>query len=219
MKNTRKVVALVLALVMVFALSATAFAATPNHTVAVTIKLYGDEAYTENVTTEEIATLADGAEHLFDVPDYAEPDVPDGYTAADALIALYMKLYGYGPGEASDIGTDEVDYHWSYTSKPVEFAGWGLYFETYEGLSSDAGKYYYVGTSVNDEGETVYLYYWEGETWNFYINGEDEPTDWTSSHYAFDTLTSIQFDYNMTKTAVFESDTFIPGAETAPSGN
>ena len=211
MKRTMKRFAgMFLALAMMLSLSATAFAAT-NNTVPVSIKMYGEEAYTANVTTADIASRCkDGAEHLYDIPSNVTGQLAE-YTAADALIAAYMMTYG------NSFTDDQLKWHWDETTTPVEFAGWGLYFDTYDGLSSDDGNYYYVGTRVNDKGETVYHYYWEGDTWNFYINGSNEPTDWTSAHYAFADLTSIQFEYNTTRTE-FDSETYFP-ANPAPSGN
>lgn len=60
----KKFTAVILALVMIFAMSANAFAA-GNSTTSVEIQMYGEEAYTVSVTDQDISSLCGNASHLY----------------------------------------------------------------------------------------------------------------------------------------------------------
>lgn len=209
-KKSSRIWSLLLVLAMVMGLSLNAFAA-DNHTATVEIQMYGGTVYTETVTTQDIEDECNGQQHLYlidDVPVDERGKLLTEYTAADALIEAYILRYHSKPD------TDQVDYTWYYNNEPAGHEGWGLYFNVFEGMSSSSvGTYYYVGSRV-ENGQTIYTYYWEGESWNLYINGEK--ADLYSSEYAFDTCNTIAFDYNVTRSETFDTTTSIPGAEPAP---
>lgn len=212
MKKNRNVAALVLALVLAFSMSVSAFAA-GNGTTSVEIQLYGEEAYSVPVTAQDISALCGSEPHLYDVPNYVT-DALTSYTPADALIAAYMMAYGIN--NASDIGEDVIAYAWYDVSEKDEPTHYGLNFSTYEGLSADAsGQYYLVSTRYGEDGTAYYTYYWEGDAWNLYINGT--LAEAYSSEYALSDVSSIRFDYNTVTSETFETDTLIPGALPAPN--
>lgn len=207
----KKFTAVILALVMIFAMSANAFAA-GNSTTSVEIQMYGEEAYTVSVTDQDISSLCGNASHLYTVPTHVT-DALTSYTPADALIAAYMLTYDIN--NTSDIGEDVISYAWHDVSEENEPTHYGLYFATYEGLSADAGQYYLVSTRYDEEGTAYYTYYWAGDAWNLYINGAF--AEEYSSEYDLSNVSSIRFDYNTVTSETFETTTPISGALSAPN--
>lgn len=207
----KKFAAVTLALSMVFAMSANAFAV-GNSTTSVEIQWYGEEAYTVSVTNQDISSRCGSESHLYEVPTYVT-DALTSYTAADALIAAYMMTYNIN--DASTIGADTIDYAWYDVSEEDEPTHYGLYFATYEGLSADAGQYYLVSTRYAEDGTAYYTYYWAGDAWNLYINGTS--AEEYSSEYDLSDISSIRFDYNTVTSETFETTTPITGALSAPN--
>ena len=195
MKKFKKAIVLMMAIAMVFAMSATAFAAEDG--VNVKIQMYGETYIEETVNASQIAAnLPAGQNHLYTVPAGATHD--DDYTAADAMIQAYVNFYGNMPDSS------QVSYYWS----DLEPAG--IFFTVYDGISADAGNYYFVGTSVNEEGETLYEYYWAGDSWTLYIDGDMAGT--AASNYKMADISEVVFDYNTVTTENFTTTTEIPGA-------
>lgn len=198
-KQIKKIFAVVMALTMVFAMSASAFAAESG--VDVTIKMDGEVAYpTVTVTADQIAGHAGTNGHIYST-EGASAAVPKiGYTAADAMIEAWLQLNGSGV-----LLEDEILTGWDNSAEHP-----GLFFTTYAGLSSDAGDYYLV-ESYQENGKTMYKYYWRGYTWNLYINGSTKPADFYATEYSVSNTSSIDFDYALTKSAEFATDYYIPG--------
>ena len=161
-KQMKRIFAVVMALTMVFAMSASAFAAESG--VNVSIQMYGEEYINATVSASDIAEhVKTGSTHLYDTTG-ASADVPNvGYTAADALIEAWYQGYGIDSYDA-----DQIAYYWD--NHPVEGLP-GLTFTTFDGLESGTkGKYYFVETTEDANGNTLYWYYWEGDTWNLSID-------------------------------------------------
>ena len=152
-RQMKKGLAIVLALVMVFAMTATAFAADSG--VNVTVKMYGQTYITDTISAAEISARAGSASHLYSTTG-ASASVPNvGYTAADALIEAWYQKYNL-----SSYSDDQILIGWD--NNPAVGAP-GLYFTTYDGMSSDAGSYYYVGPTTDGK----YEYYWRGDSSNY----------------------------------------------------
>ena len=181
-RTMKKGLAIVLALAMVFAMTATAFASSSG--VTVNVLMYGDttEPYiSQTVSAADIAGYANGASHLYSTTG-ASTDVPNiGYTAADAL---YGAWYKDNNGTAPD--SDQVNIGWD--NDPKEGLP-GAYFTVYGGMSADAGTYYYVGMTADGK----YEYYWRGDSWNLYINGNLATAYATS--YALSNISSVASVY------------------------
>lgn len=212
-KIGKKIVALVMAMVMTLAMCTSVFAST-NNTVNVDIQWEGTSMFgDQNLNLNYIQSLVpSGQNHIYNVPAGVN-NQNNGLTAADALLAMENYINGA-------ITSDVVDYSWDYIDsetgqiKPDA----GLYFTLYEGISADAGNYYFVRTEpmtvTNENGEpetkTAYYYYWGGNTWNLYIDGI------LSNAYASSCLlnnsNSVVFNYKYTTTEEFYVFSPIPGA-------
>ena len=203
-KNSRRIVAVMMALVLsmatMFAMTTSVFAA--GGSTNVQIQMYGDTYINENVTDAQIAASAGASGHLYTIPDGLTQ--PAAYTAADAMMQAYTNFYG-------SFDATQVAYGWDTSWAGHE----GLFFTTYDGMSSDAGNYYLVRT-YTDAGKTMYEYYWEGDSWNLYTNGSTVPTTEYASRYDLANVTSIVFDYNTTRSENFTTDYYIPGSLPAP---
>ncbi len=208
MKNFKKILSIVMVLVMVFAMTATAFAT--NSGVTVNVLMYGDstEPYiSQTISAAEIAGYAQGASHLYSTTG-ASSSVPSiGYTAADAL---YGAWYKSNNGIAPD--SDQVNIGWD--NNPEEGLP-GAYFTVYDGMSADAGTYYYVGMTADGK----YEYYWRGDSWNLYIDGNLATAYATS--YAVSNISSVVFDYNTTRSDNFTLTYYMqcPNASEDPYNN
>lgn len=162
--------------------------------------MYGDTSYpmvSQTVSAADITGyLAEGKTHLYDTTG-ASASVPNvGYTAADVLYAGWQKQYGAAADSSQiDIGWDNAP----DTGAP------GAYFTVYGGMSADAGNYYYVG--MTEDG--LYEYYWRGDSWNLYIDGQLAQMYATS--YAVSNISSVVFDYNTTRSENFTLDYYIQG--------
>lgn len=227
MKMTKKILALVMAVAMLFSLcmfSANAY--DNNGYVNVEIQLYGSYAWDISLTQTMIAAYKGrdvapvspytaNPDHIYYVPDAANPS-DDPYTTAltatDAILAAYLETYG--PYSAS-----QVHYTWYENS-----GNWGVYFDCYEGLTPDLVGQYYIVDSWYANGKWYYEYYWEGEAWILYINGVK--TSLFSSEYELGTSytefsnaqpTSIVLDYNFERSGNFVTNTYIPSAIPAPA--
>ena len=199
-RQMKKGLAIVLALVMVFAMTATAFAADSG--VNVTVKMYGQTYITDTISAAEISARAGSASHLYSTTG-ASASVPNvGYTAADALIEAWYQYYNL-----SSYSDDQILIGWD--NNPAVGAP-GLYFTTYDGMSSDAGSYYYVGPTTDGK----YEYYWRGNSWTLYIDNTN-PADFYASSYGIATTSSIVFDYNSVKSDNFTLDYLIPNCPNA----
>lgn len=208
MKKTKRIAALVLALVLAFALSASAFA-----TNTVTVSVYWEDVldYTTTVSTSEIDALCGNNDHLYALPQ-GTVTYPSTYTAADALIASYLKNY-----QQSSYTSDEIDYAWYQTNYPSTPAHYGLYIDCFEGLRYDTiGTYYQLGDPVwnSDLAAWVYTYYWVGDGWSLKINGQ--LAAYYASEYDFDDISCITFTYGPIRSDNFESTTVISGAIYVP---
>lgn len=240
MKTTKKILALVMAVAMLFSLcmfSASAYDI--DGYVNVEIQIYDDYAWDIDLDYATIAAWIGNdaepptAEQLED-PNYV-PNVSDEHvyyvktgatynhsslTVTDAILAAYLEMYG-------EYDEDQVHYNWYYNENPVTHGySWGVYIDTFEGLTDDSytasGTYYFMGT-VQDGGVTKYQYYWVGDGWNLTINGAE--TMLYSSEYELDEEYS-EFDNAQPQTIVLnyttlQSDPFltnqpIPGASPAP---
>lgn len=192
-----KVLVLALALVMVFTMTASAFASTASVNVA--IKMYGENYITANVSAADIAARANGAAHLYSMEGASE-DVPNvGYTVADALIEAWYDYYEeYGVTSYEGI----ITYGWD--NNPVE-GDPGMYFDMFDGMSSDAGSYYFVGMTSDG----LYKYYWRGDSWTLYIDGSSTPADEYSTSHGISTTSSVVFDYNSVRSEDFTLDYYI----------
>ncbi len=195
----RKGLAVAMALTMVFAMSTSSFADTDG-SVNVQIQMQGETYIDENVTAADIQSNLGTQNHLYNVA----ADQTTDLNAADAIIQAWYAFFG-----ADSYDNTQISYGWDTSSEPN-----GLYFITYDGISADTGNYYLVGTSVNDEGQTVYEYYWEGNSWTLYIDGQ--MADNYASSYKLDEVSDITFDYNTVRTEIFETTTAISGALPAP---
>lgn len=196
-KNFKKILSIVMILTMVFAMSATAFAS--NSGVNVTVKMYGEPYITDTISAAEIEDRADGASHLYSTTG-ASANVPNvGYTAADALIEAWYQFYGL-----NSYGSNQITYGWD--NDPNE-GDPGLYFETFDGMSSDAGNYYYVGMTSDG----LYEYYWRGDSWTLYINGSSTPATTYATSYGMSTTSSVEFDYNSVRSDNFTLDYYMSG--------
>ena len=202
-RTMKKGLAIVLALVMVFAMTATAFAA--NSGIDVTIKMDGGVAYpTMTVTSAQIADriahIPNRTNHLYD-DSAASATVPNvGYTVADALIEAWLQVNGSG-----QLLTDEIATGWDNIAEHP-----GMFFSTYAGMSSNDGKYYLVD-SYQQNGKTMYKYYWRGYTWTMYINGATAPALYYATEYGISNTSSVDFDYALTKSDNFTVDYYIQG--------
>lgn len=184
-------------LTMVFAMSATAFAS--NSGVNVTVKMYGEPYITDIISAAEIEDSAAGASHLYSTTG-ASANVPNvGYTAADALIEAWYQFY-----ELNSYGSNQIAYGWD--NDPDE-GDPGLYFETFDGVSSDAGNYYYVGMTSDG----LYEYYWRGDSWTLYINGSSTPATAYATNYGVSNTSSVVFDYNSVRSENFTLDYYMSG--------
>jgi hypothetical protein len=211
MKNFKRIAAIVLAVAMIFALSASAFAT--GH--SVTVSVYWEDVldYSIDVDASDIETLCDNNAHLYTVTYPNNVTYPTTYTAADALLASYLKNY-----EQSSFTSDEIDYAWYQTNYPNSPAHYGLYISRFEGLEYDAvGTYYLVeGLHYSEElQDYAYTYYWVGDGWSLNIDGT--LAEYYPSEYTFDEISSITFTYMPIRSDNFESTTYIPGALPAPN--
>lgn len=210
MKTMKKAWALVLALVMVFSLSATAFATGT----AVPVEIEGiPGAFTQQVTAADIAGLcSDDADHLYTLPDDAT-DALTGYTVADALIAAYMMENDIDSVEDLE-DSGKISTAWYNTAPEGQPAHYGLYFTQYAGKASGTGAYYYVSQRTED-GKTYYTYNWKGNSWTLSVNGS--VANEYASEYLLSAVTSISFNYEATETGNFETTTYIADAIGIPS--
>ena len=206
-RTMKKGLAIVLALVMVFAMTATAFASSSG--VNVSVQMGGTEYFGESVSAADIAGYLEANQtHLYST-DGASSLVPNvGYTAADALIAAWYKFY-----ECSAYDSSQIAYYWDNAPKKGLP---GLAFTTYDGLSSE-GKYYFVETSTDAQGKTLYWYYWEGDAWNLYIDNIPFKDVQYSTSYGVNSISNVVFDYNTTRSEIFSTSDPIPNAEPAPA--
>lgn len=209
-KRSRRIIAVMMAMVMtmamMFAMTTTSFAT--DGSVNVKIQMYGETYIDETVTDAQIAANVGASGHLYTVP--AGITQPAGYTAADALMQAYTNFYG-------SFDATQVAYGWDTSWAGHE----GLYFTTYDGMSGDAGKYYFVrsyeGTDEDGNAVTYYEYYWQGDSWNLYINGSNTPAASYANSYSLADTSQVVFDYNTTRTDNFSVTSPIPNAEPAPT--
>lgn len=233
MKRTKSIVALVLAVVLAFALSVSAFATDP---VSVSIRWSGTEVYSASVYIQDIDNYkaqlrADYLSSISspDSPHYGEPDdgrftyhlytiatsgtpsYPTSYTAMDALMAGWAKdniargVYANAP---TALSSNIVDYSWYPIGSAI-----GAYISRFAGVPSDVGNYYYVGCKEVD-GQTVYTYYWAGTSWELSIDGVVAGA--YASEYELSNVSSIVIDYKYMNSGNFDTTTYIPGALPAP---
>lgn len=204
-KSSRRILAVMMAMVMtmamMFAMTTTSFAANGN--VNVKVQMYGETYIDETVTDAQIAANIGASGHIYTVP--AGVAHPPAYTAADALMQAYINFYG-------SFDATQVSYAWDTSWAGHE----GLFFSTYDGLSADAGNYYLV-RSYEENGKTMYEYYWEGDSWNLYMNGSTVAATEYASRYDLNDVSSVVFDYNTTRSENFTTDYYIQGSLPAPT--
>lgn len=207
----KKFTAVILALVMIFAMSANAFAA-GNSTTSVEIQMYGEEAYTVSVTDQDISSRCGSESHLYEVPTYVT-DALTSYTAADALIAAYMMTYNIN--DASTIGADTID----YACVDVEVPGVpGPVVGVVGGaILGVAGADQVVLTSVGREAFVGGKIQAIMRGLVFLRNVIPGFAEEYSSEYDLSNVSSIRFDYNTVTSETFETTTPISGALSAPN--
>lgn len=207
MKMTKKILALVMAVAMLFSLcmfSANAY----NGTGYVNVEIQYDDDYAWDVDLDAstISSYITSGYHIYTVPTGVSHTT--ALTAADAILAAY--LVNYGP-------YDDTQVHYTgYTNSGV----WGIYFDIFEGIEDESysasGTYYYTYSNG------VYDYYWEGYAWKLTINGFE--TSMYSSAYELGTPytefsgnqpTSIVLNYTLMQSEHFQLNYLIPGAQPA----
>lgn len=203
-KLMSKVLVLALALVMVFTMTASAFAS--NAGVNVSVRMYGEEYIAATVSANDIAAhLETGKNHLYDTTGAASTVPNVGYTAADALIEAWYQFY-----DCDSYDSDQIAYYWD--NNPWEGLP-GLAFTKFDGLGNgDSGNYYFVETTTDEAGNTLYWYYWEGETWNMSIDNIAADDVQYATYYGISSISNIVFDYAPTRTDNFSTTTPITGA-------
>lgn len=197
-KSLRRIIAVLMAMTMVFAMSTSVFAA--DNGVNVKVQMGGETYIEDTISAADIEGYTNGNAHLYSM-EGASSDVPSiGYTATDALYCVWAKANGKLPD------ADQVNIGWDNNPKEGQP---GAYFTVYDGASADAGSYYYVGMKSNGE----YEYYWRGDTWNLYIDGQ--LADKYATSYALSNISEVVFDYNTTRSENFTLDYYIEGCPNA----
>lgn len=230
MKMTKKILALVMAIAMLFSLCMFSVSAYDNTgKVRVEIRVDGVYAWHKKINQTDIAghrshdiapvaPYTANVDHVYYVPTVASGHTTS-FTVADAILTAYLEQY-------SDYDDDEVHYSWYENDLPGGGTSWGIYFDTFEGLQDDSytasGTYYYMGSTQID-GITMYQYYWVGNAWQLTIN--DVEVELYSSEYELGTSyddfddtqpETIVLDYTEVTSDPFYIDHTIPGALPAP---
>lgn len=220
MKRTKSIVALALAVILVFALSASAFAT--GNPVNVSIQWDGVEIYSASVYTSDVdlyksqlAATLNNDYHLYDLPTTVPTGFPvvnpTAYTAADVLIAGWVKANGYTTATAA---AGQYSYVWYSNTNNQNVSSTSLYFDMYGGLPSDDGYYYLESTRYIDN-VPYYTYVWAGYSWNLYI--DDVYVNDYSSDYVMSGIDSIVFNYDWVVTTPYETTTYVPGCLPGPA--
>lgn len=211
-KTLKRTLAIVMAIAMLFALSVSVFAYN-NGVVIVNVTEEGSPLISTTVSAAEIAnfrSITGTTFHLYEGPtaNNSTESYPSNYTAADALIAAYLKDAG------NDYDLDTFDYTWyevlDASWNPVTIGDdtlYGLYFTVFDDYASDNGTYYIV-SEVNG----VYTYYWRGSSWSMTIDDNNTYADGYATQYSLDDIYMITFDFQSIRSDNFESTTEIPGA-------
>lgn len=200
MKMTKKILALVMAVAMLFSLCVfSANAYNGQGYVNVEIDIYGSYAWDIDLDATTIASYIGhdiapvapytaSSSHVYYVPTAAGTQT-SALTAADALLAAYLETYNY---------YDDTQVHYTWYENEGD---WGTYFDCYEGLEPD-GDYYYVDTELKDN-VLCDKYCWEGYAWNMYINSVSP--ELYSSRYELGT-SYLEFSNTQPMTIVLDYD-------------
>lgn len=153
MKKTRKILALLLVVVMVFAMSVSAFAA-PSTTVSLNVTAWGESLHTDTVEIKTGMTAK---------------DVLD---TADSLLELKWKsVPNLNPNPAFGKTAFAIDTIYNTGSNPIG---------AQSGIKAQFWSTQYPGYGIEYteivNGETVYHFIYVGEDWQFTVNGE-KPID------------------------------------------
>lgn len=220
-KTLKRTLAIVMAVAMLFALSATAFAYDNQGYVTVTINYNETILYNTVLSASDIEEyLAPNADHLYTLPGAGNTVYfSDTLTPADALIAAAMEYFDedYDPTSIDYTWYDIVDPNNDY--EPILINGnhlQGLYFTKFWGYASNNGNYYLVDYNSNTG---IYTYVWRGSSWSFSINGTGYAPLYASD-YALDgtspVISSIELTFMEIESEPILRDEPIPGAQPYP---
>ena len=162
MKNIRKLTAILLAVVMVFAMNVSAFAATTS-TATLQVNYYGEALLNPSPVT---FTITSGM---------TAKDVLDQY--ADELEPTWKTVENLNPNFGSTAYA--IDTIYGVGSNPLG-ADSGVTAQFW----SSAYPGYGIEYTETVNGETVYHFIYVGEDWEFTVNGE-KPTDSTNGYQLY----------------------------------
>lgn len=194
MKKTSRILSMVLALVMVFSLSVTAFADTAPSVVVkdgeTTLATISNRTVGESVADvldDYYDTHEESALEWKTVADYYDPSIPH-----KALVSFFGRATrGVDKESTEDMakavaGLEEL----KYSAEEIAKVDW---------LTGANAGYGLIKTSVNDEGKTVYTYAYAGYAWTYTDANNSEIWDYMCCYYLKDSeVITLSYDFNLT---------------------